>query len=102
MRGKLGSLCLLLIAAAALGVPGAGGRSLAITKLIVQVVGEGTAQDSAAQINCGFNAVATPPVSKRCYATYDTTGSGTVHLTATPASGWTFLNWTGDDNSCTG
>src|SRR3989442_1070239 len=87
---------LVLLPLFALGVVGAGARGFATTTLLVQVIGDGKVSASGGQISCGQG-------SKSCY--YSSTGTGSVILTATASSGWTFDSWdscpTPAGNSCT-
>jgi uncharacterized repeat protein (TIGR02543 family) len=83
MRGKLGGLALVMVAALALGVGGAGGRSLAETKITVQVIGAGQVAGGF-QITCGAGATS-------CYGTF--TGTTSVALTASDDGIWTFSSW---------
>jgi hypothetical protein len=78
----------LLVFVLALGVSGAGGRSLATSTILVQVIGQGTVTGSGGQISCGDGATT-------CYYTTPAT-SGSVILTAAPDAGWTFTGWSGD------
>ena len=78
----------LLILMLALGVSGAGGRSLATSTILVQVIGQGSVTGSGGTINCGDGATS-------CYYTTSAT-SGSVTLTATPDAAWTFTGWSGD------
>ncbi len=81
----------LLVLILALGVSGAGGRSLATSTILVQVIGHGTVAGSGGTINCGDGATT-------CYYTTSAT-TGSVTLTATADSGWTFSGWS---DGCTG
>jgi uncharacterized repeat protein (TIGR02543 family) len=73
---------LVVVVVLALGVTGASGRSLATTTILVQVIGHGTVTGTGGTINCGDGATL-------CYFTTSAT-SGSVTLTATADSGWTF------------
>src|SRR5207245_2360482 len=75
---------LVLLPLFAVGVVGAGARGFATTTLLVQVIGDGKVSASGGQISCGQG-------SKSCY--YSSTGTGSVILTATASSGWTFDSW---------
>lgn len=82
MRGKVSGWGLVLLAALAVGVPGAGGRSLDIGTVLVQVVGGGSVTE--ASINCGAG-------SRDCFQAYV---SGTaIVLTANDKPNWTFDVW---------
>jgi uncharacterized repeat protein (TIGR02543 family) len=81
-----------LLAALALGVPGAAGKTLATTTVVVQVIGRGTVSGGGGQINCGNG-------SKSCYATY--VSGESVVLTASAPAGWTFAGWD-DSDTCSG
>jgi len=87
MGGKTGWAAALLLLPLVFGVTNAGGRMLAVSPVTVEVLGKGTVTSSPAGINCG-NGAAT------CYIAFS--GSGTVTLTATPATDtdWSFDNWT--------
>lgn len=79
---------MLVLAAFALGVPGATGRTLATSTILVQVIGQGQVTGSAGTISCGDGATS-------CYYT-TSAASGTVTLTATETSpGWAFSGWGG-------
>jgi uncharacterized repeat protein (TIGR02543 family) len=73
---------LVAVFALTLGVTGAGGHSLATTTILVQVIGQGSVTGTGGTINCGDGATL-------CYFTTTAT-SGSVTLTATPDSGWSF------------
>jgi len=73
-------------------VSGAGGKALATTTVIVQVMGRGTVGGGGGQISCGDG-------SKSCYATYVLGAS--VTITATAPVGWTFSGWDGSAD-CSG
>jgi uncharacterized repeat protein (TIGR02543 family) len=75
----------LLLLPLVLGVAGAGGRALAVSPVTVQVLGKGTVTSSPAGIDCGNG-----PTT--CYLAFS--GSGTITLTATPATDWSFDSWT--------
>jgi len=79
-------LPLLLLGALIVGVSSAGGRALASTTVVVEVVGQGQVTSSAPNtgINCGNGKAA-------CYLTF-TTGTS-ITLTTSAASGWTFDSW---------
>ena len=97
MTGKLGCWTLAALAALALGVAGADGRSLATTTLLVEVIGGGPVTSDGGQITCGAG-------SKTCY--FSTSApTGTVILTAANQGIWTFGSWadcpTPAGNKCT-
>jgi hypothetical protein len=75
----------LLVLPLVLGVASAGGRTLAVSPVTVQVLGKGTVTSSPAGLNCGNGATT-------CYIAFS--GSGTITLTATPATEWSFDSWT--------
>ena len=86
MPGKLVGCGVALLAALALGVAGAGARSLDTTTLLVEVIGGGQVSGGGGQIGCGAGGVV-------CYATYV---SGTsVTITASAGTGWSFAGWDG-------
>jgi uncharacterized repeat protein (TIGR02543 family) len=94
MGRRVGSAAaLLLLLLLALGVANASGRTLAVTTVTVEVIGKGAVTSGAGGINCGNGAVT-------CYIAFS--GSGTVTLTATPATGWTFDNWSGCPTAAVG
>jgi uncharacterized repeat protein (TIGR02543 family) len=96
MAGKAAGWSLVVLAALALGVSGAGGHSLATTTVLVQVIGHGTVTGTSGTINCGDG-------STECYYT-TTAASGSITLTATADTGWSFTGWGGDcsgSGSCT-
>lgn len=82
---KLGSIAALALLPLVLGVASAGGRTLAVSPVTVQVLGKGTVTSSPAGMNCGDGATT-------CYVAFS--GSGTITLTAAPATDWTFDSWT--------
>src|SRR5437667_1046071 len=84
MGSKLWWAVFPLFAAFVLGVGSAGGRSLATTTVVVDVIGQGTVTSAPSSIKCGND-------KKTCYVTF-TTGA-TVTLTAAPAGGWAFDHW---------
>jgi uncharacterized repeat protein (TIGR02543 family) len=85
MGRRVGSTAaLLLLFLLALGVASAGGRTLAVTTVTVEVIGRGTVTSEPVGVNCGNSA-------KACHIAFS--GSGTVTLTATPATDWTFGSW---------
>jgi uncharacterized repeat protein (TIGR02543 family) len=93
MAGKVGRWgVVLLLAALALGVSGAGGQALATTTIVVQVSGQGSVTGGGGQINCGNGGTS-------CYATY--VSGDSVTLTASAATGWTFTGWD-DSDDCSG
>ncbi len=87
MGRRVGSAAALLLLSLVLGVANAGGRTLAVTTVTVEVLGQGTVTSSPAGVDCGSGA-------KTCYVAFSSGAS--VTLTATPATGWTFDSW----NSC--
>lgn len=82
---KLGSVVALALLPLVLGVGSAGGRALAVSPVTVQVIGKGTVTSSPAGMSCGDGATT-------CYVAFS--GSGTITLTATPATDWSFDSWT--------
>ena len=74
----------LLLLSLVLGVANAGGRTLAVTTVNVEVIGKGTVTSGTDGINCGNGAMA-------CYVAFS--GGGNVTLTATPATDWAFDSW---------
>lgn len=83
----------LLLLALALGVGNAGGRGVAATPVLIEVIGAGKVTGPG--VDCGRGA-------RSCYATFSS--SGTVTLTATvPAGDWSFAGWGGpNDTDCAG
>src|SRR5919197_3588718 len=76
------SALLLLV----LGPGSAGGRTLAVSPVTVQVLGVGTVTSTPSGISCGNG-------KTTCHLAFS--GSGTATLTATPATGWAFDGWDG-------
>ena len=83
---KLGWVAALALLPVVLGVGSAGGRALAVSEVTSQVIGKGTVTSSPAGMNCGDG-------STTCHVAFS--GSGTITLTATPATDWTFDHWDG-------
>jgi uncharacterized repeat protein (TIGR02543 family) len=89
-----------VVVALALGVGSAGGHSLAVSTVTVQVIGKGRVTSSPDGIKCGND-------KKDCYRAFS--GSGMITLTAVDQGNWTFDSWgttLGDDcfgqgNPCT-
>jgi uncharacterized repeat protein (TIGR02543 family) len=84
MGRRVGWATALLLLPLVLGVANAGGRTLAVTTVTVEVIGKGTVTSGTGGVNCGNGAMT-------CYIAFS--GSGTVTLTATPATGWTLDSW---------
>ena len=82
----------LLALAFVLGVGSAGARSTATVTVIVDLDGHGTVTSTPPGINC--TETGSPPPEGSCTQTFTTTSE--IVLTATPAAGWDFVNWTGD------
>lgn len=80
---------LLVLLALVVGVGSAGGRTLANTTVVVEVFGQGQVTSSSPNtgVSCGNGATS-------CYLTF--TSGGTIVLTQTAASGWSFAGWGGD------
>ncbi|MDQ3823725.1 MAG: hypothetical protein M3321_10865, partial [Actinomycetota bacterium] len=76
----------LVLVPLVLGVSSAGGRTLAVSEVTAQVIGEGTVTSTPAGMNCGDGATT-------CHVAFS--GSGTITLTATPAPDWSFDHWDG-------
>jgi hypothetical protein len=79
-RAATGPLLLALVA----GLASAQGRTLAVSTVTVEVIGRGTVTSSPSGLGCGGGQTA-------CSLAFS--GGGTVTLTATPASGWSFDSW---------
>src|SRR5919198_1083515 len=90
MGRRSGWAAALLLLSLVLGVANARGRTLAITTVTVQVIGEGKVTSSPGGIDCGTG-------EKTCYVAFSS--GGTVTLTANPPEDWSFDNWGG---SCPG
>ena len=94
MARKLASWALVLaLGVLALGIGTAGADTTTSRSLLVQVIGRGTVISDGGQISCGNGA-------KQCY--FETSGSATIALTATPAAGWTLDGWQSDSDDCSG
>jgi hypothetical protein len=94
MAARAAAWSLVALAALALGVGGAVARAAATTTTVrVQLIGRGVVTDNKSSMNCGNG-------STVCRISYS--GTGSVTLSATPASGWTFNGWDGcsSDNPC--
>jgi hypothetical protein len=78
----------LLVLPLVLGVANAGGRTLAVSEVTVQVIGQGTVTSDPAGMNCGNG-------STTCHIAFSGGTGDTVELTATPATDWTFESWSG-------
>src|SRR5437868_11732907 len=66
-------------------------RPLVATNVLVQAIGQGTV--SGIGVNCGQGATT-------CYLSTSQTGS--ITLTASAGSGWTFAGWDSDSDDCQG
>jgi uncharacterized repeat protein (TIGR02543 family) len=91
---------LALALAMVLGVGSAGGRTLTITTLTVEVIGQGQVSSDPSGIKCGEG-------NDDCYVAFS--GTGSVDLKASPAGKWSFETWgasydtdtqCGTDNHC--
>lgn len=80
---------LLVVGALVFGVASAGGRSLSSTTIVVEVFGQGQVTSSSPNtgLSCGNG-------KTKCYLTF--TSGGTVTLTQSAATGWSFDSWGGD------
>jgi uncharacterized repeat protein (TIGR02543 family) len=86
-----------VVLALVLGVGSAGGRSLDVSTVTVQVIGKGRVTSSPSGIKCGND-------KKECYRAFSTGAS--ITLTAVDQGSWTFDSWGGDcslfvGNTCT-
>jgi uncharacterized repeat protein (TIGR02543 family) len=84
---------LVALAALVLGVTNAGGRSLAVSTVTVQVMGKGTVKSSDSKLKCGNG-------NTKCFLAF--AGGETVTLTADAPSSWSFVGWDGAGCSGTG
>src|SRR5689334_11383119 len=87
-RSAGGLLMLVLALTVALGQAG-GSAAATPTRVVVEVIGAGEVTGTG--IDCGGGHMT-------CYATYSDTG--TLALTETPATAWTFDSWNGCAAAC--
>src|SRR5882672_8449668 len=96
MGRKVASGAALVLLLLAVGGPSAQARVQAVSAVTVQVIGLGTVSSGTDGINCGNGL-------KTCHLAFS--GSGSITLTATPATGWAFGSWTNcptpTGNTCT-